>query len=221
MRTSILFVVVGLLVASGAFAAMFNDNLTATAEPGNSPIGSGDFHFYYYGSPVWQWTFPSGGFTGVDFDPTDNMGDTYGGSFEVVYVDSMWNYQPPDIAYYTTLYICPADGDVPDFDNPLYTYGPYEPVYYSSWDSQQIDPPVQFGGGEIFWVVFAVEAENGHPISDGDGNSGHSWASADGYTWELQESPDSVDWSQGVYANEVEVENIATDSFGGIKALYR
>jgi hypothetical protein len=220
MRTCILFVVVGLLVASSAFAAMFNDNLTATAESGNSPIGSGDFHFYYYGEPTWQWTIPSGGFTGVDFDPTDNMGDTHGGSYEVVYVDSLWNYVP-DIPYDTTLYICPDDAGLPDFDNPLYTYGPYEPDYYAAWDSQEIDPPIQFGGGEIFWVLYAIDPEYGHPISDADGNSGHSWLSIDGIDWELMMDQGGIDWCQGVYANEVEVENIATESFGGIKALYK
>jgi hypothetical protein len=30
-----------------------------------------------------------------------------------------------------------------------------------------------------------------------------------------------VDWVQGVYANALEVENVATESFGGIKILYQ
>jgi hypothetical protein len=35
----------------------------------------GTYHFYYYGTPTWQWTFPSGGYLAVDFDPEDNLGD--------------------------------------------------------------------------------------------------------------------------------------------------
>jgi hypothetical protein len=219
MRTSILFVIVGLLVATAASAAMFNDNLTATVEPGNSPIGSGDFHFYYYGEPIWQWTIPNGGYTAVNFDPTDNMGDTTSGSYEVVYVDSLWNYDP-ETAYDTTLYICPDDGGAPDFANPLFTYGPYEPAYYLTWDSQAIDPPVYFDGGTICWVVFEVFPSYGHPISDADGNSGHSWL-GDGASWELMMDQGGIDWEQGIYANHVEVESIDTTSYGNIKALYR
>ncbi len=30
-----------------------------------------------------------------------------------------------------------------------------------------------------------------------------------------------ADWEHGVYANELEIENIATESFGGIKVLYQ
>jgi hypothetical protein len=165
-----------------------------------------------------QWTFPQGGYTGVDFDPMDNLGDTWSNSYEVVYVDSYWNYDP-DGDYDTILYICADDGGVPDFDNPLYSYGPYVP-YWS--DSLWVDPPVPFYGGEICWVLFYVEPEIGHPISDGDGNSGHSWfCTHDGYDWELMMAEGGVDWAHDVYADALEIENIATESFGGIKALYR
>jgi hypothetical protein len=159
----------------------------------------GTFHFYYYGTPTWQWTYPLGGYTGVDFDPEDNYGDTTTEPYEVTYVDSLWNYDP-DGSYNTVLYICEDDSGVPDFDNPLYESDPYEPDYYPDWDEHGVSPPVQFNGGDICWVVFSVPADDGHPISDGDGNSGHSWISVDGYDWELMTDQGGVDWCVEVYA---------------------
>ena len=220
MRTSI-FLVVGLfVVATVASAAMFSDSVTATADPGDPLPGSGTYNFYYYGDTQWYWTIPGGGFTGVNFDPNDNAGDTTSDAYEVAYVDSFWNFAEEG-AYETTLYICPDDGGVPDFDNPYYTYGPFEPVYFTSQDSQEITPPVPFGAGAICWVLFSIEPSVGHPISDGDGNSGHSWLSEDGYSWELMESPEQVDWAVDVYADDTDDTFVDTSSYGGIKALYQ
>lgn len=207
-----------LIAVQPGCAAVFDGRPLSAAADRTAEVGSGDFHFYYYGTPAWQLTFPEGGYTGVNFDPTDNLGDTWSNSYEVVYVDSSWNCPYGD--YVTTLYVCADDGGVPDFDNPLYSYGPYTPSW-DPWDSLQIDPPLPFYGGEVFWVLFHVEPEHGHPISDGDGNSGHSWYSPDGYDWELFDGYGGVDWVQGTYADELEIENVATESFGGIKALYR
>lgn len=220
MRTSI-FLVVGLfVVATAASAAMFSDSVTATADPGDPLPGTGTWQFYYYGEIQWQWTLPGGGFTGVNFDPNDNMGDTTSDAYEVAYVDSYWNYDP-DGDYETTLYICPDDGGVPDFDNPYYTYGPFVPVFYGSQDSHEVVPPVPFGAGAICWTLFSVVPEEGHPISDGDGNSGHSWISQDGYSWELMMDQGGVDWGIDVYADPTDDTVVETNSYGGIKALYQ
>jgi hypothetical protein len=165
----------------------------------NVPRSDGTYNFYYYGSPTWQWAPDYYNYTGVNFDPTDNEGDTTYSPYEVTYVDSLWNYDP-DGAYDVTLYICDDVDGVPDLDNPRYEYGPYEPQYYSTWDMHAVTPPVQFNGGQICWVVFDVSHPDCHPITDGDGNSGHSWLSGDGYTWELMAEEEGVDWCIGVYA---------------------
>jgi hypothetical protein len=165
----------------------------------NAKRSDGTYNFYYYGSPVWQWAPDYYNYTGVNFDPTDNEGDITDSPYEVTYVDSLWNYDP-DGAYDVTLYICDDAGGVPDLDNPRYEYGPYEPQYYSNWDMHEVTPPVQFNGGQICWVVFDVSDPDCHPITDGDGNSGHSWLSADGYTWELMAEVGGVDWNIGIYA---------------------
>jgi len=208
------------IVATAASAAMFSDSVTATADPGNPLPGSGTYHFYYYGDIAWQWTLYNGGFIGVDFDPNDNMGDTTPAAYEIAYVDSYWNYDP-DGDYDTTLYICPDNGGVPDFDNPYYTDGPFVPAYYGTQDSHEVSPAVPFGAGYISWVLFSVVANEGHPISDDDGNSGHSWLSADGYTWELMEDQGGCDWGIDVYADDTDDEAIETNSYGGIKVLYQ
>jgi hypothetical protein len=172
----------------------------------------GTYCFYYYGTPAWQWTFPSGGFTAVNFDPVDNEGDTTSNPYFVTYVDSLWNIEP-DGSYQVTIYICPDDGGLPDFDNPLYESDPYEPAYYSEWDEHEVSPPVQFNSGQICWVVFDVSYPDCHPISDGDGNSGHSWLSTDGYDWELTEDQGGVDWCIEVYAEEDDDPPYVTDQY--------
>jgi hypothetical protein len=221
MGGKVLLLLVILITVQLSCAAVFDGRPLSAAAERPAEIGSGDFHFYYYGAATWQWTFPEGGYTGVNFDPTDNLGDDWSNSYEVVYVDSLWNYDPTE-DYDTILYICADDGGAPDFDNPLYSYGPFcVPWVNGEWDSVYIDPPLPFYGGGVFWVLFYVEPEHGRPISDADGNSGHSWFSHDGYGWELFDGYGGADWLQGVYANELEIENVATESFGGIKALYR
>jgi len=160
----------------------------------------GTYHFYYYSNPQWQWTFDDGGYTGVNFDPTDNEGDTTDSAYKVTYVDSSWYFNDMEGPYDITLYICEDVEGAPDLDSPRYEYGPYEPEYYSDWDEHEVSPPVQFNVGDICWVVFSIPAEYGHPISDNDGNSGHSWISADGYDWELMEEQVGVDWCIEVYA---------------------
>ncbi len=135
MRKHVFHLLPVLVMVQGSYAAVFGAPPTEIITDDSAEIGSGDFHFYYYGDPVWQWTIPNGGYTGVDFDPTDNLGDTWPNSYEVVYVDSLWGYDP-DGDYETTLYICPDDGGMPDFDHPRYTYGPYIPDYYAAWDSR-------------------------------------------------------------------------------------
>jgi hypothetical protein len=187
------------LIVIAAFGMFFYKAPIEGGVAGEPFPSDGTYNFYYYGSPTWQWTFPAGGYTGVDFDPTDNEGDTTTGPYEVTYVDSLWCYDPDD-SYDVVLYICEDDNGIPDIDNPLYESNPYEPDYYSSWDEHQVSPPVQFYGGEICWVVFWLTPEYAHPVSDGDGNSGHSWVSSDGYEWELMESTEEVDWCIGVYA---------------------
>jgi hypothetical protein len=82
----------------------------------------------------------------------------------------------------------------------LYESDPYEPDYYEDWDEHEVSPPLEFNSGDICWVVFSVPAEYGHPTSDDDGNSGHSWVSLDGYDWELMEDQGGVDWCIEVYA---------------------
>jgi hypothetical protein len=111
----------------------------------------------------------------------------------------LWNYDP-DGAYDVTLYICDDADGVPDLDNPRYEYGPYEPEYYASWDEHEVSPPVQFNGSEICWVVFDITHPECHPISDGDGNSGHSWISTSGSDWELMTEQGGADWVISVYA---------------------
>jgi|GEM_PF-1749788 len=187
-----------LLIAAAASAIL----------PVTAPVGGftgvdafrsdGTYHFYYYGDPQWQWTLDDD-YTGVDFDPTDNEGDLTGSPYKVTYVDSMWNYDP-DGDYEVTLYICDDVDGVPDLDNPLYEFGPYVPEYYGSWDEHEVSPPVQFNGGEICWVVFDIMDPDCHPISDGDGNSGHSWISGDGLSWDLMEQQGGADWVISVYA---------------------
>jgi hypothetical protein len=192
-----LLVLIFVLGASTAFGILpFNMSVDGRATPEPFP-SDGTYHFYYYGDPTWAWIFPEGGYTGVDFDPTDNLGDTTSDPYWVTYVDSLWN---PDSSYNVVLYICADDGGLPDFDNPLYESDPYEPDYYGDWDEHEISPPVQFDGGDICWVVFAFPGGYYAPISDGDGNSGHSWLSTDGYDCELMESEGGVDWCIGVYA---------------------
>ena len=220
MRKNVLYLLPVLLLVQGSCATVFDASPTEIITDYSAEKGSGDFHFYYYGEPVWQWSFPQGGYTGVDFDPTDNLGDTWSNSYEVVYVESLWNYGP-DSQYYTTLYICADDGGIPDYDNILYSYGPFDPWVIGEWYYVSVDPPVPFYGGEVFWVLFSVEPENGRPISDGDGNSGHSWFSTTGFDWELVMFEGGVDWAQGVFADELEIENVATESFGGIKVMYQ
>jgi hypothetical protein len=206
-------VLVGCFSVVIATFGMFLYNAPIKGDAVGEPFPSdGTYHFYYYGSPMWQWTFPSGGYTAVDFDPTDNAGDETTEPYEVTYVDSLWNYDPGG-SYDVILYICEDDNGVPDIDNPLYESNPYEPDYYSSWDEHQISPPVQFYGGDICWVVFSLEDDNDHPISDGNGNSGHSWVSSDGYDWELMESPDAVDWCIGVYAEPGEPPDDSEDPY--------
>jgi hypothetical protein len=203
---------------SGGLRGHFSTSPSGIITDGSAGKGTGDFHFYYYGELMWQWTFPQGGYTGVNFDPMDNLGDIWPNSYEVTYVDSYWNYDP-DGDYETTLYICADDGGVPDYDNILYSYGPFDPWAFG--ESHEVNPPVPFYGREICWVLFSIERENGHPIPDGDGNSGHSWYSTTGYDWELMMAEGGVDWAHDVYADELEIENVATESFGGIKVLYR
>jgi hypothetical protein len=221
MGKNVLRLLLILITAQSSYAAVFDGRPLSATVNRPAEVGSGDFHFYYYGAATWQWTFPEGGYTGVNFDPTDNLGDDWSNSYEVVYVDSLWNYDA-DGDYETTLYICANKGGVPDFDNPLYSYGPFcVPWVNGEWDSVYIDPPLPFYGGEIFWVLFSIAPENGRPITDGDGNSGHSWYSPDGYDWVLFDGYGGADWVQGVFADGLEVENVATESFGVIKVLYR
>ncbi len=188
-----------LLASTTAFGFLpFNEPIENVGIP-DAFRSDGTYNFYYYGEPTWYWTYPSGSYTGVNFDPADNYGDTTSDPYFVTYVDSLWNSDTVD-SYQITLYICADDGGLPDFDNPLYESDPYEPDYYSDWDEHGISPPVEFNSGEICWVVFSVPPEVGHPISDGDGNSGHSWISSDGYDWELMEAQGGVDWCIEVYA---------------------
>jgi len=188
-----------LLGSTAAFAFLPFSEPVEDGAAGVSFRSDGTYHFYYYGEPAWQWTFANDGYVGVNFDPTDNEGDTTTQPYEVTYVDSLWNYEP-DGSYSVALYICEDDGGLPDFDNPLYESDPYEPDYYSDWDEHEVSPPVQFDGGDICWVLFSVPANSGHPISDNNGNSGHSWISSDGYDWELMEDQGGVDWCIEVYA---------------------
>jgi hypothetical protein len=115
----------------------------------------------------------------------------------------LWNYDA-DGPYEVTLYICADDGGYPYFDNPRYESGPYEPDYYYDWDEHEVLPAVQFNGGDICWVIFSVPEDDGRPISDSDGNSGHSWISDDGDYWQLMDGGGDVDWCIGVYAEPSE-----------------
>lgn len=234
MRTSI-FLVVGLfVVATMASAAMFAGNITSAATGDDPTESSGTFEFYYCGSSQWIWAFYNGGYTGVDIDPTN--GDEEGffdgttNGYEVTFVDSTWG-SCDEGSYETRLLICADTGGIPDFDNPLYDTGYYEPST-SGWDAQEVDPPVMFLGGEVCWVIYWVQEDanphwvdpdgipGGHPGSDGDGNSGHSWASFDdGASWELILEEGGVDWLVKVFAEPIE--SIDTESLGHIKSLYQ
>jgi hypothetical protein len=187
------------LTVNAAFGIILSKAPIEGGVAGEPPPSDGTYCFYYYGTPAWQWTFPSGGYTAVNFDPVDNEGDTTSNPYFVTYVDSLWNMEP-DGSYQVTIYICSDDGGLPDFDNPLYESDPYEPAYYSEWDEHEVSPPVQFNSGQICWVVFDVSYPDCHPISDGDGNSGHSWLSTDGYDWELVTDYGGADWCIEVYA---------------------
>ena len=212
-----LLLVCFLSLAAAAFGFMpINAPLEEGIEMG-SLRSDGTYHFYYHGDPAWYWPFGDFSYTAVNFDPMDNYGDTTSDAYEVTHVDSLW-YENTDGPYYITLYICNDNGGVPDFDNPRYVSDPYEPEYYSTWDEHEISPPVQFNGGNICWVVFSFTPEEGYPISDGDGNSGHSWISSDGYSWELMDSTEAVDWNICVYAEpgtppEDEEDPIITGTF--------
>jgi hypothetical protein len=123
MRKNVLHLLAVLIMVQGAYAAVFSTAPAEIVTDCSAGKGTGDFQFYYYGEIMWQWTFPQGGYTGVNFDPTDNLGDTWPNSYEVTYVDSLWN-PDPDGDYATILYICPDVGGVPGFDSSLYSYGP-------------------------------------------------------------------------------------------------
>jgi len=187
------------LTATAAFGIFPLNEEIVSAGPPDSFLSDGTYHFYYYGTPMWQWTFPDEGYIGVNFDATDNYGDMTTDPYQVTYVDSFWD-EGPYGPYEITLYICSDDDGVPDFDDPLYESTPYVPEIYPDWDEHEVSPPVGFNAGEICWVVFSFPGIDDHPISDGDGNSGHSWISEDGYVWELMESPEAVDWCIEVYA---------------------
>lgn len=234
MRTSI-FLVVGLfVVATMASAAMFAGNITSAATDDGPTESSGTFEFYYHGAPQWQWIFFNGGYAATNFDPANSddegLGDSTTNGYEVTYVDSRWD--PCGEGEYTTrLRICADDGGVPDFDNPLYDTGDYVPAT-SGMDEQEIDPPVMFLGGEICWTVYDVILDDafeepwdgipgGHPVSDGDGGTGHSWQSGDGYTWELMSGSTTgeVDFLHKLFGEPVE--SVETSSFGHIKSYYQ
>jgi hypothetical protein len=188
------------LFAAAAASGIIPVNAAVDVSPvPGVPRSDGTYHFYYYGSAHWQWPFDEDTYVAVNFDPADNEGDVTGDAYAVTYVDSLWNYDPDD-DYEVTLYICNDVEGLPDLENPRYESGPYIPDYYSSWDQHRVPDPVNFNGGAVSWVVFLVPYPYGHPISDGDGNSGHSWISDDGETWELMEEEGGVDWVFGVYA---------------------
>jgi hypothetical protein len=193
---TVIFFLVSASVTSGMIA--FNPPVE-NAAAADAFRSDGTYDFYYHGEPMWSWAFSSDAYVGVNFDPMDNEGDTTSGSYDVTYVDSLWDYGYY-VPYQVTLYVCADDGGVPDFDNPLYESDAYEPEYYSDWDEHEFSPPIEFNGGEICWVIFAVPEDDGRPISDGDGNSGHSWISGDGYYWELTEYEGGIDWCIEVYA---------------------
>ena len=193
---TVIVFLVGASAASGIMA--LNAPVEAGAADGTFR-SDGTYHFYYYDDPYWYWPFDEDTYVAVNFDPMDNEGDVTGDAYAITYVDSLWYYDP-DNDYEIVLYICNDVEGVPDLENPRYESSPYVPDYYSSWDEHEVPEPVNFNGGAVSWVVFLVPYPDGHPVSDGDGNSGHSWISNDGETWELMEEEGGVDWHIGVYA---------------------
>jgi hypothetical protein len=174
------------------------ERLDEGVEP-NMLRSGGTYHFYYYDEPTYYFIFGNDTYVAVNFDPTDNFGDTTADAYVITYVDSSW-YCDYGETYDVALYICNDVEGLPDLSNPRYESGPFEPDYYPNWTEYEISPPVHFNGGAVCWVVFLVPYPDGHPISDGDGNSGHSWVSDDGETWELETGVGGVDWYFGVYA---------------------
>ncbi|UCE26194.1 MAG: hypothetical protein JSW52_07465 [Candidatus Coatesbacteria bacterium] len=224
MRTSI-FVVVGLfVVATAASAAMFSDGPIALTSNGGSDETRADYVLYYHeGMSGWAsvWTFSQNGHVATYFDPLDNLGDDIHEAYEIVGVESGWhNDSGGDID--VNLYVCADDDGEPDFGSPLFTL----PVtindtdpYWSQFDSD-VDPPVGFNCGEMFWVVYEVFAENPHPASDMDDTDPqyHSYiGDEDGLTWDLF----GADWKHNAYADPGEsTNNVTPASFGHIKASY-
>jgi len=93
-------------------------------------------------------------------------------------------------------------------------------AYYPAYYEYDIDDPACVPALTISWLVVEINAYADYPLSDGDGNSGHSWYSIDGgSTWDFAFSV-LVDMVWSAWADECVSESVTSTSLGCVKALF-
>jgi hypothetical protein len=218
-----LSVLVLLVVALPVFAGQITPyNLSSTIPTTPFP-GSGDYDMFYCGTTTYYWDFTGADcYLAVYFDPADNLGDTFSVPFTIVEVDSLW-YGTSDGDYPIT--ICPESGGFPDMGNPYHTGTISDPAIYPTYASYEVTPPVHLDADTPFYVVIVAtmgvsETETvDEPMTDGDGNSGHSLYSWDGAAWDMAfTGVEDVDFMWHCFANDASA--VQSNSLGHVKALF-
>jgi hypothetical protein len=207
-----------LVVAVPVFAAQMTPYHLSSGVPMNPFPGSGDYDMYYCGTVTYYWDF-----TGVDFylavyyDPADNLGDTFDVPYTIVEVDSLW-YGTSDGSY--DIYICPVSGGFPDMGNPYQTGTISDTSLYPNYASYEVTPPIHMAPDSLFYVVIVATYGVDEPMTDGDGNSGHSLYSTDaGASWDMAfTGVEDVDFMWHCYCNDNSA--VTSDSLGHVKALF-
>ncbi len=222
-KFSIFLVAVILVVALAATADQMKPTKLSSSATSHPFPGTGDVEMYYNGEPMYYWTMYIEHLIAQNFDPDDAyiFGWEFDFNYEIAEFDSMW-YDPGAADGSADFWICPDDSGVPDMSDP-WVEGTlnYSGVYYPAYYEYDIDVPVCVSAYTISWVIVEINAYTDYCISDGDGNSGHSWASTDGgATWDFAFST-LVDMVWSAWADEcddpVAVQNT---SLGSVKALF-
>jgi len=215
-----LSVLVLLVVALPVFAGQITPyNLSSTIPTTPFP-GSGDYDMYYCGTATYYWDFSGVDFyLAVYFDPADGagIGDEFSVPFTIVEVDSMW-YGTSDGSY--DIYICPESGGFPDLGDPYHTGTISDSTLYPSYASYEVTPPVHLGADTPFYVVIVATMGVDEPLTDGDGNSGHSLYSTDeGGSWDMSfVGTEDVDFMWHAFCNDNTA--VQNNSLGHVKALF-
>jgi len=222
-KFSIFLVAIFLVVAVAATADQMKPTKLSSSATSHPFPGTGDVEMYYNGEPISYWTMFIEHLIAVNYDPDDayTFGWEFDHDYEIVELDTMWfdpdDYTPDGSAAF---WICPDDGGVPDMSDP-WVDGTidYSGSYYPGYAETEIENPVCVSSFTISWVIVEINAYLDFPISDDDGNSGHSWGSSDGgSTWDFAFDP-LIDFVWSAWADECD-SAVQSSSLGSVKALF-